>query len=971
MLKQHFILLATLSLSLFPLLNQAQSRQNLTPEFKPFYHGVASGDPTPNEVIIWTRCTPDTGIDEDLDVYWQMATDTSFTNIVNYGYAKAKGENDYTVKVDVCGLQPNTWYYYMFQHGGKSSITGRTRTAPDPNSDNDSAYFAIVSCASYEHGYFNAYQNIADRNEVDAVVHLGDYIYEYKTGDYSSNISGRTYDPQNEAVTENDYRLRHSLYKLDYQLRRCHQMFPFINVWDDHELANDTWKGGAENHQASEGAWDARKRGSVNAYFEWIPIRKPDLADTFRIFRNVRWGKLLNLVMLDSRLYDRDEQDGGRSNDPTHYLLGPYQMQWMLNQLDDTLSKWKIIGNQVMFAPFKILGIAANNDQWDGYAAERDRVQNHIINNNIKNMVVLTGDIHTSWCNDIPGPNYNSSTGAGSLGVEFVGTSITSQSLPFNVGTALIKSMNSHMKYIELSSHGYYTLDIRKNKTQADYRFVPRDAISNTETAGESWYVNASESFLRKASAQVPHAKVNAFIPSLFPNNTLPFTKIDRSYHANTLQNNPLSVVVIPNAAVCPAIGLQIIQAPAYGDATVVNNRDILYEPSANFSGYDTIYTLVCETANPTACDTIPIFIEVIAVTKTDTIEVAINSGEVYSNCHAFDDLYETVSSSIEGAYNGAAVWNNDSCILYTPTSDFCGYENIYAIGCDNSNPAKCDTVYYRFRINLPVVKDAVSISVRQNDTIHYCIQYNDLVSKVNSSQVLTQPQIGDIEFVNDTCFNYVSNTTGQTVLVVTGCDDCNIQNCDTLEIQINIVSDFSTETFTYSGVGGTPIPVCYSFDEVNTPFSSVNLIHSSNNGLIQVLSDTCFNYIAPNGYTGIDTIYAVACNNIATDNCDTARLIIYTGVSSVKDEDDFAVLGIYPNPFADGLVIQYYNYRQTDIICNIFDINGKIAKSQVLKGNQLGLQHTFVATDNLSSGTYLIEVKDKLDSYRKQLIKH
>jgi alkaline phosphatase D len=266
---------------------------------------------------------------------------------VNYGFIKALPENDYTVKVDVCGLNPNSWYYFMFQHDGRNSITGRTRTAPLESSDNDSARFAIVSCSDFKNGFFNAYQSIADRNDVDAVLHLGDYIYEYANSGGNSN---RTIEPANEIITQSDYRLRHSNQKLDNQLKRCHQLNPFICVWDDHETANNSWKDGAENHQANEGPWSVRKWNGVNAYYEWMPIRRPDLADSFRIYRNFRWGKLANLIMLDSRLYARDEQNGSKRNDTAHHILGPTQQNWLLQQMSDTISQWKIIGNQVMFA---------------------------------------------------------------------------------------------------------------------------------------------------------------------------------------------------------------------------------------------------------------------------------------------------------------------------------------------------------------------------------------------------------------------------------------------------------------------------------------------------------------------------------------------------------------------------------------------------------------------------------------------
>lgn len=972
MQKKNFTL-SILILLLITISFQTKSQQfsaarlTLTPAFKPFYHGVASGDPTPESVIIWTRCTPDTGISGNLDVFWQIATDTNFSNIVNYGYAQAKPENDYTVKVDVCGLQPNTWYYYVFQHNQRNSITGRTKTAPLASADNDSARFAVVSCADFNEGFFNAYENIVNRDDVDAVVHLGDYIYEYG----ESGGSNRVMEPANEIITLNDYRIRHSLYKLDNQLKRCHQAFPFICVWDDHETANNSWREGAENHQPNEGLWKVRKWSGVNAYYEWIPIRKPDLNDTFRIFRNFRWGKLLNLAMLDSRLYDRDEQDGSKRNDPNHKLLGPVQMQWLLDQLSDTLSKWKIIGNQVMFAPLTVFGAPVNNDQWDGYAAERNQITSHILNNNIQNTVVLTGDIHTAWANDIPGNNYNASTGANSIAVEFVGTSVTSQNSPLPVGVSLIRTFNPHMKYINLDDHGYYILDVKKNRTQADYIFTPINQVTNTSTNGESWYVNAGERFLRKANSPVVAPKISAALPSTTPNNSIPFAKVERMVTVSTLQNNPVLANVIPNAPSCPAIGMQIIQNPFYGTSVNVNGKDILYTPQYNYSGNDTIITTVCETSNPSICDTIPVIVNVKPVTKTDTINVSIHSGEIYSNCKAFDDFYGAYSTpGIVGSFNGAALLNNDSCLLYTPLPNFCGYENVYVVACENNNNQKCDTILYRFRVNLPVVKDVVYITVQQNDSISYCVKFNDLKSKVASTHVLVQPQAGNANFANDTCFGYQPDgSASQDLLFLTGCDNCNVQNCDTVEIRFNIVPSFTTQTFTFSGVSGSAIQVCYSFDEVSKPFSSIKTIKKSN-AIVQVLSDTCFNYITPNGYVGVDTIYAIACNNNSANSCDTVRLIIYVGVSQIGNSEEFTMFGIYPNPFSDALVVQFYNYRQTDLVCNMFDAAGRKVRQKMLKKINPGLQHLSINTEDLPIGTYVIELKDNFNSFKRKAVR-
>jgi alkaline phosphatase D len=223
-----------------------------------------------------------------------------------------------------------------------------------------------------------------------------------------------------------------------------------------------------------------------------MPIRKPDLFDTIRIFRKLRYGKLLDLIMLDTRLYDRDEQDGAATNDPNRHMMGPVERAWYFQQLQDTTTTWKIIGNQVMFAPMKAFGQILNADQWDGYDFERNLITNQVINNNVKNLVILTGDIHTSWVNDVPGPSYNGTTGAGSIGVEFVGPSITSYNFPIPVGQNIIKSFNPHMKYVNLDDHGFYYLDVRKTRTQADYKFNTVTSLGANQSNGPSYKVDVN-----------------------------------------------------------------------------------------------------------------------------------------------------------------------------------------------------------------------------------------------------------------------------------------------------------------------------------------------------------------------------------------------------------------------------------------------------------------------------------------------
>ncbi|MBL4706619.1 MAG: alkaline phosphatase D family protein, partial [Flavobacteriales bacterium] len=359
--------------------------------------------------------------------------------------------------------------------------------------------FAVVSCSNWEHGYFNSYARLLQRNDFSVVLHLGDYIYEYETGGYSANLAGRENEPANEIISLTDYRVRHSHYKLDDDLRLLHQQYPFIVIWDDHESANDSYKDGAENHsEGPEGLWVDRKSYSKQAYHEWMPIRTPAAGGS--IYRSFSYGDLVNFYMCDTRLEGRTEQGSG-SNDSTRRLLGQTQFDWLTNELDNSTAQWNVMGQQVMMAPFLIFGNPANNDQWDGYAWERGQLYQHLEDSNIQNFVVLTGDIHTSWANDLPGSGYDASTGTGSMGVEFVVTSVTSPGAPISIPVSALQLENDHMKFIDLTQHGYLILDINKQRTQGDWYFLNDITVPSTsEYYGDGWYVNDGETFIQQAS---------------------------------------------------------------------------------------------------------------------------------------------------------------------------------------------------------------------------------------------------------------------------------------------------------------------------------------------------------------------------------------------------------------------------------------------------------------------------------------
>ncbi|MBL0913713.1 MAG: alkaline phosphatase D family protein [Bacteroidia bacterium] len=475
---------------------------SFNPALKPFYHGVASGDPLGDRVIIWTRVTPDSGFAGAASVEWRMALDTGMTQIVQSGTHTTHDSVDYTVKVDVTGLSPNTYYYYEFTYNQKHSIRGRTRTTPV--SMQDSLRFAVVSCSNYEAGFFNVYHVITERNDVDALIHLGDYIYEYEHNGYAFNsTANRVWEPSSEIITLADYRTRYSCYKLDDDLIRLHQQYPFIMVWDDHESANDSWMNGAENHDASEGPWIDRKRASQRAYMEWLPIRPRNQGNIQEIYRKINFGPLVDLLMLDTRLIGREQQSGTTGstvNDPNRTLLGTTQYNWLTSNLMTNAVQWKVMAQQVMMAPLKVAGFAINGDQWDGYPAERNKIMSFVLANDIRDVAVLTGDIHCSWGNDIPTANYQSN-GSGSAFVEFVTPSITSPGFPVGVGAGVVKLMNPHVKFVNLDLHGFILLDINQLRIQSDWFFVNTiDQASNGYTYGDSWYENHNERFLRHTS---------------------------------------------------------------------------------------------------------------------------------------------------------------------------------------------------------------------------------------------------------------------------------------------------------------------------------------------------------------------------------------------------------------------------------------------------------------------------------------
>ena len=452
---------------------------------KVFLHGVASGDPSQDSIVLWTRATPQQE-GAPLTVGWTLYADPQGQRPLQRGEVSTHGSRDYTVKVIVDGLTPGRTYYYRFIAAGEASPLGRTRTLPGPGVDR--LRIAYTSCSHWLFGYFNAYGAMARRNDLDLVLHLGDYIYEYGNGEYGDGTAlGRRHAPDREITTLADYRERYALYRTDEDLQELHRQHPMVVIWDDHESANNSWRDGAQNHNEGEGAWAARKGAAVKAWHEWLPTREAQSPGDAQIWRSFRFGDLLDLTMLDTRLYGRDREaanpkDQAVIQDPKRSLLGPTQEAWLYDQLQRSKGdgvSWRILGQQVMLGQLGGYGDTSilNTDQWDGYPHARTRLLDVLEEGGIDNVAVLTGDIHSSWAMDVArdpfGAAYNASSGKGSLAVEFVTPSVTSPFLTdrkaAEARAAQGLEAHPHMRFIDLFHKGYVLLDITRDRLQGEF----------------------------------------------------------------------------------------------------------------------------------------------------------------------------------------------------------------------------------------------------------------------------------------------------------------------------------------------------------------------------------------------------------------------------------------------------------------------------------------------------------------------
>ncbi|MEW2577565.1 alkaline phosphatase D family protein [Streptomyces syringium] len=501
-----------------------------------FLHGVASGDPLPDGVLLWTRVTPapeavpGSGLGPDVEVRWEVAEDTAFARVVAHGTATATAATDHTVKADVRGLRPATDYHFRFTVDGTPSPAARTRTAPAHDAATAGVRFGVVSCANWEAGHFSAYRHLAGRRDLDAVLHLGDYIYEYGTGTYpAAKYTVRPHSPAHEIVSLADYRVRHGRYKTDPDLQALHQAHPTVAIWDDHEFANDAWSGGAENHTpGAEGDWAARMAAAKQAYFEWMPVRPSTQGTTYR---RLRFGKLADLHLMDLRSFRSQQAKGGAVDDPERSITGRAQLDWLKAGLASSDTTWRLVGNSVMISPVafgalpahlleplaKLLGLPTggltiSTDQWDGYTDDRRELLAHLADRAIRNTVFLTGDIHMAWANDVPrtAATYPISP---SVATEFVVTSVTSDNIddllhvpPHTVSLAAataIKAANRHVKWLDMDSHGYGVLDITAEHAQMDY-YVLSDKTDPKATSSWSRSYRTRSGTQRVERAQKP-----------------------------------------------------------------------------------------------------------------------------------------------------------------------------------------------------------------------------------------------------------------------------------------------------------------------------------------------------------------------------------------------------------------------------------------------------------------------------------
>ena len=463
----------------------------LRPRFAayPFTLGVASGDPTADGVVLWTRLAPDPlrggGMgNEPLEVEWIIADDELMSRNVRRGTEIAAPELGHSVHVEAGGLEPDRWYFYQFRAGGEYSPVGRTRTAPAPGAANDRLRFGFCSCNHYEQGYFTAFRHMAEE-DLDVVFHLGDYIYEYAGRD--DRVRMHTY---NEIETLDDYRNRYALYKTDPDFQAIHAAAPFVVTWDDHEVDNN-YAGSMSEQDDPVDAFQRRRANAYQAYYETMPLRRTSMPQgpDMQLYRGFSYGRLAGFFVLDTRQYRTKQPCGDESGprcpevfDEAATLMGAEQESWLFNSLDRSATGWNIIPQQVMVAPVDQRGGDEERysmDQWSGYDAARNRFVDLFRGSEVGNAVVLTGDIHSNWVNDIKADFADPDSAT--VGTELVVTSISSggDGADTRASTEGMLAENPFVKFYN-GQRGYVTCNLSRDELRADYRIV--DYVSQPDS---------------------------------------------------------------------------------------------------------------------------------------------------------------------------------------------------------------------------------------------------------------------------------------------------------------------------------------------------------------------------------------------------------------------------------------------------------------------------------------------------------
>mgnify|MGYP001490381121 CR=1 FL=1 len=494
-----------------------------------FNHGVASGDPLSDRVILWTRVTPQQA--GPVRVILEVSKNKSFSSIVFSQKLQTSSLSDYTIKYDFLAKKycdSDKGFFYRFRAGNAISEIGKSKTFSE---NTISAKIGIFSCSNFPAGYFNAYQAAAEKDGLDLWLHLGDYLYEYPMGGYATDKAkklGRVPEPLHEMISLSDYRLRHAQYKQDQGSKALHKHAPLIAVWDDHEFSNDAWKRGAENHSedGSEGDFYARRSAAIKAYYEWMPIREQQ--NKRRIFREFKIGKLIHLIMLDTRQFGRDKQIQPKNyltksgfnqakfyndlNSDNRELLGAEQLDWIESKIINSDAVWTIFGQQVLMAKLKFpdiskmlkskeipsflkpylkflgLGIPSNLDAWDGYPAERNRLYK-IMSNAKKRFISLAGDTHNSWVSELKDKSGNK------VGIELGAPSVTSPGITdiLNLDEKefvdSIVRINNELQWMNPSNRGYLSLNCRKDKIIASFNFIKELEQINSDIGSSKSFV--------------------------------------------------------------------------------------------------------------------------------------------------------------------------------------------------------------------------------------------------------------------------------------------------------------------------------------------------------------------------------------------------------------------------------------------------------------------------------------------------